>query len=215
MDTLMSDLIQVICIFFLTQTGGYDSRVTENVEYHQELDLLARKYGLRTHTILPGSLELPPVNAQVVFLCSFNDTQRTYLLAHAFVLLYTPANEHFGIVPVEAMYAAVPVIAVNSGGPIESIRHGVTGLLCEPDEGVWAAAVASFVTGEVDGKEMGVAGREHARKMFSLGAFADQLEGILRELNMKERVVTERNWLSGLMVLGLLLLVPLVVFLLM
>ncbi len=30
-----------------------------------------------------------------------------------------------GIVPVEAMYAGKPVIACNSGGPKESVKHKV------------------------------------------------------------------------------------------
>ena len=41
-------------------------------------------------------------------------------------------NEHFGIVPLEAMLAGRPVLACNSGGPVESIIHGVTGYLCAP-----------------------------------------------------------------------------------
>jgi len=36
-------------------------------------------------------------------------------------LIYTPTNEHFGIVPLEAMYMEKPVIACNSGGPTETI----------------------------------------------------------------------------------------------
>lgn len=45
-------------------------------------------------------------------------------------LLYTPDREHFGIVPIEAMYEGTPVIAVNSGGPKETVIHGKTGFLC-------------------------------------------------------------------------------------
>lgn len=45
-------------------------------------------------------------------------------------LLYTPDREHFGIVPIEAMFEGTPVIAVNSGGPKETVVHGKTGFLC-------------------------------------------------------------------------------------
>jgi len=48
--------------------------------------------------------------------------------------LYTPENEHFGIVPVEAMYCRTPVIACNSGGPKESISKNQTGFLLENDD---------------------------------------------------------------------------------
>ena len=33
-------------------------------------------------------------------------------------------NEHFGIVPLESMYVGTPVIAVASGGPLETIVPG-------------------------------------------------------------------------------------------
>jgi len=40
---------------------------------------------------------------------------RTFLLSRATVVLYTPTNEHFGIVPVEGMGSGTPVIALKSG----------------------------------------------------------------------------------------------------
>jgi len=55
-----------------------------------------------------------------------------YLNIFGFIigLLYTPDREHFGIVPLEAMQLGLPVIAVNTGGPTETIRHQTTGYLC-------------------------------------------------------------------------------------
>jgi len=52
-------------------------------------------------------------------------------------LLYTPENEHFGIVPVEAMHIGCIVIACNSGGPLESIEDKKTGFLIKPDAHLW------------------------------------------------------------------------------
>jgi glycosyltransferase involved in cell wall biosynthesis len=49
------------------------------------------------------------------------------------VLVYTPEEEHFGIVPVEAMSQGIPVIALDSGGPRETVIDGVTGWLCSVD----------------------------------------------------------------------------------
>lgn len=45
------------------------------------------------------------------------------------IFSYTPENEHFGIVPLEAQYMNTPVLACNSGGPKESVVHGKTGYL--------------------------------------------------------------------------------------
>lgn len=42
---------------------------------------------------------------------------RAWLLQNCLAVLYTPEREHFGIVPVEAMYNQAPIIACNSGGP--------------------------------------------------------------------------------------------------
>lgn len=68
--------------------GGYDERVDENVSYYQELNDYAKMHGISTH---------------VVFRKSISDEERNALLYHAGVVVYTPANEHFGIVPIEAL----------------------------------------------------------------------------------------------------------------
>ena len=63
------------------------------------------------------------------------------LLRNTNILLYTPANEHFGIVPVEAMYLGSVVIACNSGGPLESIVNEKTGFLLKPKANLWAEQI--------------------------------------------------------------------------
>ncbi len=50
---------------------------------------------------------------QVWLLPSFSDAQRSALLAAATAVLYTPVNEHFGIVPLEAMAAGLAVLNVT------------------------------------------------------------------------------------------------------
>lgn len=82
---------------------------------------------------------------QVRFLPSFSDQQRSALLAACVALLYTPVNEHFGIVPLEAMAAGRPVVACDSGGPRESVLHGQTGFLCRPTPASFAAAMRSIL----------------------------------------------------------------------
>ncbi len=57
-------------------------------------------------------------------------TDRRYLelLTGARALLF-PGEEDFGIVPVEAMAAGVPVVAFGEGGALDTVIDGVTGVL--------------------------------------------------------------------------------------
>lgn len=90
----------------LAMIGGYDPKNVENIEYFDELNELCKNLNL---------------TEKVVFLKSPSDEMKIKLLRRCQVLLYTPSNEHFGIVPLEAMYSRKPVIAVNSGGPTETV----------------------------------------------------------------------------------------------
>ncbi|KAM8967634.1 alpha-1,3/1,6-mannosyltransferase ALG2 [Pelodytes ibericus] len=144
----------------LVMAGGYDDRVMENVEHYQELNDLAAKYEISDH---------------VTFLRSFSDNQKLNLLYNCICVLYTPSNEHFGIVPVEAMYMQCPVIAVNSGGPLESIEDNVTGYLCPPRPRDFSEAMERFVKNPSLKIAMGKAGRVRVIDTFSFEAFSSQL----------------------------------------
>lgn len=81
------------------------------------------------------------VSDRVRFLPSVSDQRRNELLNECLCLLYTPSNEHFGIVPLEAALASKPVVACNSGGPLETVVDSKTGFLREPTAEAWANAV--------------------------------------------------------------------------
>ncbi|MEW5318970.1 MAG: hypothetical protein WDW38_010148 [Sanguina aurantia] len=150
----------------LVLAGGYDVRLAENVEHLAELKALA------------ASLR---ITDRVAFLTSFSDRQRTLLFAAATAVLYTPQREHFGIVPLEAMAAGRPVIACNSGGPLESIVHGTTGLLVEPDPESWAAAMGQLSDPNA-AQPMGLAARDHVSQGFSRAVFGGKLEAVLLDM---------------------------------
>ncbi|KAG0252717.1 Alpha-1,3-mannosyltransferase-like protein [Mortierella polycephala] len=184
----------------LVIAGGYDTRVAENVEHHQELVQLAQKqHGLCTFTLSSGQVDKAvPEDTQVLFLQSISDAQKLFLLQTARALLYTPTNEHFGIVPVEAMYMKCPVVAVNSGGPTESIQHGVTGFLCEPEQEVWASTLKTLLQmSEEELKQMGRAGHDRVVGLFSLTAFVSKLNGILLQMQSSSSPSLESYALFG------------------
>lgn len=65
----------------------------------------------------------------VEFLGAVEDEKLVQLYANAKALLFPVEDEDFGMVPIEAMMAGVPVIAHNSGGPKETVIDGKTGVL--------------------------------------------------------------------------------------
>lgn len=105
--------------------GGYDSQNTENFEYLNELIQLCQDLNLDYKLIKQGddqlaSLQNPP---KVIFLPSISSSLKDSLILNCDLLLYTPKNEHFGIVPLEAMKLGKLVLADNSGGPLETILN--------------------------------------------------------------------------------------------
>jgi len=68
------------------------------------------------------------ISDKVIFTGLRIDTRNVYASLDV-VIHASLAPEPFGRVIIEAMAASKPVVAVNSGGPAEIIRHGETGLL--------------------------------------------------------------------------------------
>lgn len=77
----------------------------------------------------------------VTFLTDLSDTQVAQVMADAAALIY-PALEDFGLVPVEAMAAGTPVLALNHAGTAETVQHGISGVLMdELDAQEWAGRI--------------------------------------------------------------------------
>lgn len=184
--------------------GGYDKRVAENVEHLRELQDLATALGLTHTTFMPNRDAenlLLSRDTKIAFVPSFTDSQRTFFLAHASALLYTPSNEHFGIVPLEAMYARVPVIAVDSGGPRETVADGSSGFLCPGEPEAFGRALIALLADEPRRALMGLHGRAVVEKRFTLAAFTDALEARIRALVAQHAFCTGRGrWFKAILV---------------
>ncbi|THW10822.1 mannosyltransferase [Aureobasidium pullulans] len=171
----------------LVIAGGYDPRVQENVNTHQELQQLADSFKLshETHKSLPDPSAISE-NTSVLFLLSVPDTLKQSLLASADLLIYTPQNEHFGIVPLEAMLAQVPVLAANEGGPLETVVEGETGWLRDirkPEE--WAAVMSRVLShpNPAELRNMGENGRKRVQGEFSKEQMALRLDESLDQVS--------------------------------
>ena len=175
--------------------GGYDPRVEENMMTLVTLIDRAKSASLSYNIISPPSSRtpIPPFNMttedpDILFLLNFTTAQRAALLtaSSTLALLYTPANEHFGIVPIEAMSSGLPVLACNSGGPTESIVDDPptarTGWLRTPEASSWAD-VLDEIAGLAPSERSALAdrARARAREHFGMEAMALKLEGALVE----------------------------------
>ncbi|KAF8819872.1 glycosyltransferase, group 1 family protein [Cardiosporidium cionae] len=113
--------------------GGLDTTNKECVAYLSELKAFA------------SSIIEKEDSSSIYFLTSINEEDYAFLLTKCVGLLYTPENEHFGMIPCEAMASGCLVIASNSGGPKETILHEETGYLCEHTADSFSEAMISLL----------------------------------------------------------------------
>ncbi|KAE9621602.1 putative hexosyltransferase [Lupinus albus] len=150
------------------ELSGFDKRLKENVEYLEELKDLAEKEG---------------VSNKIRFVVSCSTAERNALLSECLCVLYTPKDEHFGIVPLEAMAAYKPVIACNSGGPVDSIKNGVTGFLCNPTPQDFSLAMTRFIEDPQFAETMGREARKHVVESFSTKTFGQHLNRYILDIH--------------------------------
>ncbi|KYR00399.1 glycosyltransferase [Tieghemostelium lacteum] len=161
---LDQDLVDEIAHCHLVIAGGYDPDLRENVEHLRELqDMVTQKQ----------------LSDKVSFVCSFNEQERSWLLNNCLCMVYTPSFEHFGITPLEGMFSLKPVVAVNSGGPIETVLNDSTGYLCEPLAPTFATALYQLVSDKQKTIQFGNNGRKWVEKNFSLKSFTVELNKIV------------------------------------
>lgn len=109
------------------------------------------------------------LGADVRFVVDAGDDELRDLYRQAAVVVF-PAEEDFGIVPVEAQACGVPVVALARGGTVDTVVPGVTGVLvADQDEEAFAEGVAGAVAGRFDPG----ACRDNALR-FSAGRFRDR-----------------------------------------
>jgi len=155
----------------LVLAGGYDPLNLENIEYFRELVNLVQDMKL---------------DKRVIFLKSPSDAVKISLLRYCLCLVYTPSFEHFGIVPLEAMYCGKPVVAVNNGGPKETIENDYNGYLRNSEPEDFADAIKQLVQIEGQAELFGKHGEKRFNDIFSFGAFKNKIDNILENLYKSE-----------------------------
>jgi glycosyltransferase involved in cell wall biosynthesis len=100
------------------------------------------------------------------------------VLAGADVFVSASWAESFPYSVLEAMAAAVPVVATDVGGTTEAVEHGSTGLVVPArDPERLASALGELLRDRGRAREMGAAGRARQRRLFTVGRM---IEGTLQ-----------------------------------
>jgi D-inositol-3-phosphate glycosyltransferase len=138
--------------------GGGTERFRDDPEARR-LVAIAEEHGVRDRVDFRGPVgrdEVPP------------------LLRSADVAVCVPWYEPFGIVPLEAMACGVPVVASATGGLVDTVVDGVTGLLVPPRRPDRVAAALRRLLADAELRaRLGAAGVRRARARYSWARVAD------------------------------------------
>ena len=115
-----------------------------------------------------------------------SDAELVSLYRRCQLLVYPPRNEDFGIVPLEAMASGTPVVAVDSGGPRETVLDGESGWLVPAD----AESFAEMVGATLDAPDRLRYMRRQARlraEVFTWDRVAQRIDDVMEQLALGVR----------------------------
>jgi glycosyltransferase involved in cell wall biosynthesis len=117
------------------------------------------------------------IAAKVAFRGMIPRSELVDLYFDADIFAFPPVwNEGFGIPPVEAMAAGTPVVASRSGGIVETVKDGETGLLvAKNDAPALARALLELLENDTARETMGRAARKRALGCFTWERAAEHL----------------------------------------
>lgn len=148
----------------LVIAGGPAHGTLRDDEEGRRLLDLATALGVRDRLTMPGQV---PRN------------RMPELLRSTDVVVCSPWYEPFGIVPLEAMACAKPVVASAVGGLTDTVVDGVTGLHVPPRNAeALARALRSLSAETVRREQLGHAGRDRAVQRYSWDRVAAETERV-------------------------------------
>jgi len=141
----------------------------------------AGSYAFRLKASLP-----PEVAAKVSFLDQMPHAELANRYVEADVFVFPPLSpEGFGLPPVEAMAAGTPVVATCSGGIVETVRDGETGILvAKNDASALAQAILQLLEDDALRERMGRAARAWALGHFTWDRIAERAYTMYKTLSV-------------------------------
>jgi glycosyltransferase involved in cell wall biosynthesis len=107
-----------------TPPSSWQARIVGEGRQMERMGRMLRRRGMEEHVHLLGGRSPEQIRS---------------LYADAHVYVAPATKESFGIAPLEARSAGLPVVTMASGGVREFVRDGVEGILCRDDEDMVAA----------------------------------------------------------------------------
>ena len=117
------------------------------------------------------------INLQIKVNQSTDELAKLYNQAR--ICVYTPVQEPFGLVPLEAMACKTPVVGVAEGGVCESIIDGYNGLLVDRKPEKFADAVMKLLTNHEYTEKLGQQARNHVLEKWTWENSIKTLESYL------------------------------------
>ena len=160
--------------------GGFVLAVSRMVDY-KRLDLAIRASRRAGHPLVvagtgPAEPQLRALadrlGADVRFVIGPDDRQLRDLYRAADAVVF-PAEEDFGMVPVEAQACGTPVVALARGGTVDTVVPGTTGVLvADQDEESLAAGIEAVLNGRFDPADC-----RRSAERFSVATFEERFLG--------------------------------------
>jgi glycosyltransferase involved in cell wall biosynthesis len=137
--------------------GALDENREDHVKYYEKISKMCRD--------------------DVKIKLNVSDREFNSLYANCYSVLYSPIDEDFGIVPLEALSSYKPCIAINEGGPKEILIDGETGFLVNSSKEM--ASKMSYLAERPEVvEEMGKNGRKYVERNFSWGRFLKRFKEV-------------------------------------
>ena len=142
--------------------------------------------------IIASNFQNPPEKAYIEQLASdlgvdlqlrknVSDEELVTLYNRAGVVTYTPHDEPFGLVPLEAMACAAPVVAVREGGVMETVISGENGLLADRDPQAFAQALTQVLDHADAAAMLGQNGRQCVKQRWTWATAVAAIEDHLQQ----------------------------------
>jgi glycosyltransferase involved in cell wall biosynthesis len=140
-----------------------------------------RKDETYKRSILDHAREDPVLNRCLTYLGHYDDPRP--VVAAADVVVCPSRFESLGMVHLESMAMARPMVSMNNGGPAETVIDGETGYLVPPeDPDALADRVLTLLHDPALRVRMGQAGRAHVLANFTAAAYAGRISQLIDTL---------------------------------